>query len=124
MSNRWIIPIIQGAASAIPFGLLGGFGSGDSILPWLGMFAGSAAWVLVVRWGISRGWWLVEHEEGAPISAYLSILGVTAASSRADVQRAFRERAKRHHPDAGGDAAEFRELVEAREHVLDELANG
>ena len=67
MSNRWIIPITQGAASAIPFELLGGFGpTGDhSILPWLGMFAGWRRWVLVARWGIRRGWWLVEHEDGA-----------------------------------------------------------
>ena len=63
MSNR-CIPLTLCAATAIPFGLLGGFGStGDhSILPWGGMFAGWAAWVLVARWGISRGWWLVAHE--------------------------------------------------------------
>ena len=41
MSNRWI-PLTLGAATAIPFGLLGGFGpTGDhSILPWLGIVAG------------------------------------------------------------------------------------
>jgi hypothetical protein len=39
------------------------------------------------------------------------------------VQRAFRERAKRHHPDAGGDAKQFRDLVEAKERVLDDLAS-
>ena len=47
MSNRWI-PLTLGAATAIPFGLLGGFGpTGDhSILPWLGMVAGWGAWML------------------------------------------------------------------------------
>jgi curved DNA-binding protein CbpA len=51
-----------------------------------------------------------------------AVLGLKSASSRVDVQRAFRERAKCHHPDAGDDAAKFRELVEAKERALDELA--
>jgi hypothetical protein len=44
MSNR-CIPITLCAATAIPFGLLGGFGpTGDhSIVPWLGFLAGWGA---------------------------------------------------------------------------------
>ena len=34
--------------------------------------------------------------------------------------RAYRKRAKRYHPDHGGNAANFRELVEAKERVLED----
>ena len=121
MSNRFI-PITLGAATAIPFGLLGGFGPiGDhSIVPWLGFLAGWAAWVLVARWGIRRGWWLVAHEDSSSLSAYLRVLGLSTTATRADVKHAFREQARKHHPDAGGDAAKFRVLVEAKERVLAE----
>ena len=121
MSGDRIIPITLTAATAIPFGRLGGFGStGDhSILPWLGMFICWGASILVAREGIRRGWWLVAQEDGAPFSAYLRVLGLTSTATRADVQHAFRQRARQHHPDAGGDAAKFRELVEAKEHLLE-----
>jgi hypothetical protein len=122
MSDTWTIPITLGAATAIPFGLLGGFGpTGDqSIVPWLGMVAGWGAWMLIAREGIRRGWWLVTHEEGAPMSAYLAVLGLKPTCTRSDVVRAYRKRAKRFHPDHGGDAAKFRDLVEAKERVLAE----
>jgi hypothetical protein len=100
MSDRWLLPTLT-AATAIPFGLLGGFGAtGDhSILPWGGMFAGWAAWVLVARWGISRGWWLLAHEDSSSMSAYLRVLGRRPTATRAEVQRAFRKQARRYHPD-------------------------
>jgi curved DNA-binding protein len=63
----------------------------------------------------------VVHEAGSA-SPYLAILGLKSASSREDVKRAFRQQARQHHPDAGGDAAKFREIVEAKEHMLDVLA--
>ena len=123
MSDRWLLATLS-AATATPFGLLGGFGpTGDhSILPWLGMLAGWGAWVLFARWGISRGWWLVAHGDSSSMPAYLAVLGLKPTATRADVQRAFRKQARQHHPDAGGDAAKFRDLVEAKERVLDELA--
>ena len=121
MSNR-CIPITLCAATAIPFGLLGGFGpTGDhSIVPWLGFLAGWGAWILIAREGIQRGWWLVVREDGAPMSAYLRVLGLKPTATSADVKNAFRKRAKRHHPDHCGDAAKFRELAEAKERVLAE----
>ena len=124
MRPPWLT-ITQGAATATPFGLLGGFGpTGDrSILPWLGMLAGWAAWMLIARWGISRGWWLVVHEESCSMSPHLRLLGLKPTCTRADVVRAYRKRAKRHHPDHGSDAAKFRVLVEAKDRVLDELAS-
>lgn len=122
MSNRWI-PLTLGAATMIPYGALGGFGPGDSVLPWLGMFAGCAVWVLIARAGVRRGWWLVAHEDDSSVSPYLKLLGLKSTATRADVKTAYRERAKRCHPDAGGDAANFRELVDAKERVLEELAS-
>ena len=126
MSGDRIIPITLTAATAIPFSLLGGFGStGDhSILPWLGMFAGWGASLLIAREGIRRGWWPVAHEDGKPMSAYLRVLGLKPTCTRADVVRAYRKRALRYHPDRGGDAAKFRRLVEAKERVLAEWCSG
>ena len=121
MSGDRFIPITLGAATAIPFGLLGGFGPiGDhSIVPWLGFLVGWGAWMLVARWSIRRGWWLVAREDGAPMSAYLRVLGLKPTCTRADVVRAYRKRAMRYHPDHGGDAAKFRRLVEAKDKVLE-----
>jgi curved DNA-binding protein len=45
-------------------------------------------------------------------------------ATRADVKHAFRKQARKHHPDTGGDAAKFRELVEAKERVLAEWCSG
>ena len=87
------------------------------------MLAGWLAWVAVARWGISRGWWRVTHEDSSSVSPYLKLLGLKPTCTRADVKRAFRKRARQYHPDTGGDAAKFRELVEAKEHVLDGLAS-
>jgi curved DNA-binding protein len=41
------------------------------------------------------------------------VLGVDAAATPAEVRQAFREAAKRAHPDAGGDDGAFRQVVEA-----------
>ena len=57
------------------------------------------------------------------MSPYFKLLGLMPTCARADVVRAYRKRAKRYHPDHGGDAAKFRDLVEAKERVLDELAS-
>ena len=56
------------------------------------------------------------------MSPYLRLLGLKPTCTRADGVRAYRKRAKRYHPDAGGNVVQFRELVEAKERVLDELA--
>lgn len=47
-------------------------------------------------------------------------LGVDPDADPEAIRRAYRERAKRHHPDAGGDAGEFRRLTTARDVLLDE----
>jgi hypothetical protein len=57
----------------------------------------------------------------APIASNgddLRALGLESSATVIDVKRAFRERAKKTHPDMGGDAAQFRALVERYERVM------
>ncbi len=56
-------------------------------------------------------------EEGAPLDAAeaLELLGVTATASRAEIERAFRERSRTCHPDKVAHLdAEFQELAERK----------
>ncbi len=48
------------------------------------------------------------------------ILGVEKSASQADIKKAFRAAAKKHHPDKGGDAEEFKKINEAYEVLGDE----
>src|SRR5438552_2822401 len=47
-------------------------------------------------------------------------LGVNADATADEIRRAYRAMAKQAHPDAGGDADEFRLLLEAYEVLADE----
>jgi len=49
------------------------------------------------------------------------VLGVTSAATPAEVRQAFREAAKRAHPDAGGDEGAFRQVVQAFHRLQDPL---
>ena len=51
-------------------------------------------------------------------SAARAVLGLAPGTSRADIDIAFRRLAKATHPDHGGSAAAFRELVAARRTAL------
>src|SRR5271165_657966 len=44
-----------------------------------------------------------------------SILGVRAGASMEEIQRAFRDKSRKHHPDLGGDEWAFRMVVRAYE---------
>ncbi len=44
----------------------------------------------------------------------LRLLDLAPGSSDDQIESAFRKAARRHHPDVGGDAAKFRQLVDAR----------
>jgi len=46
---------------------------------------------------------------------YYQILGVSRDSSQADIKRAFKKLASKHHPDKGGDENEFKKVQEAYE---------
>ena len=44
---------------------------------------------------------------------YYDVLGVNEQSTSADITKAFKDLAKKHHPDRGGDESKFKEINEA-----------
>ena len=46
---------------------------------------------------------------------YYKTLGVPRTATADEIKKAFRKLARKHHPDAGGDEAKFKELNEAYE---------
>jgi molecular chaperone DnaJ len=55
----------------------------------------------------------------APTANYYDILGVKKDASAADIKKAFRKLARKHHPDTGGDEEKFKELNSAYEVLSD-----
>jgi hypothetical protein len=53
-----------------------------------------------------------------PIDQAFVILGISPPASREQITKAFRKKALEHHPDHGGDPAQFRGLCEARDQAL------
>jgi curved DNA-binding protein len=51
---------------------------------------------------------------------FYNILGVNKQSSKAEIKKAFRTAAKKHHPDKGGDAEQFKKINEAYEVLSDD----
>lgn len=51
---------------------------------------------------------------------YYKILGVSRDADADTIKKAFRKLARKHHPDAGGDEAKFKEINEAYEVLSDE----
>jgi len=51
---------------------------------------------------------------------YYDILGVSKNASKAEIKKAFRAKAKKHHPDKGGDEAAFKKINEAYSVLSDE----
>jgi hypothetical protein len=52
------------------------------------------------------------------LRGHAKLLGIEPSAGRAQVITAFREKVKTAHPDAGGDPAVFRLLIEARDAML------
>ncbi len=46
---------------------------------------------------------------------YYDILGVKKGATKAEIKKAFRDKAKKHHPDKGGSEAKFKKINEAYE---------
>jgi len=46
---------------------------------------------------------------------YYEVLGVDEKATSADITKAFKDLAKKHHPDRGGDEAKFKEINEAHD---------
>jgi curved DNA-binding protein len=51
------------------------------------------------------------------------VLGVSSASTPAEVRKAFRAAAKRAHPDSGGDEGSFRQVMDAYQRLQDPLSD-
>jgi DnaJ-class molecular chaperone len=50
---------------------------------------------------------------------YYSILGVDRSADQNQIKKAYRELVKKHHPDQGGDAEQFKQINEAYETLKD-----
>lgn len=50
---------------------------------------------------------------------YYSILGIDKTATDADIKRAYRKLASKHHPDRGGDADQFKQIQEAYDVLSD-----
>jgi hypothetical protein len=53
-----------------------------------------------------------------PLAEAMALFGVPCDFTKEDVLAAFRRKAKEAHPDVGGTAEMFRNLVEARDRLL------
>jgi molecular chaperone DnaJ len=51
---------------------------------------------------------------------YYKILGVSKEADKEEIRKAYKELAKEHHPDRGGDADKFKEINEAHEILSDD----
>jgi DnaJ-domain-containing protein 1 len=56
---------------------------------------------------------LLHRLEVAPYASSLEVLGLTPPVTRNEIQTAYRDLAKLHHPDRGGDAKQFAKATDA-----------
>jgi len=51
---------------------------------------------------------------------FYEVLGVSKSASKSEIKKAFREKAKKYHPDKGGDEKKFKKINEAYEVLSDD----
>jgi len=56
---------------------------------------------------------------GQDMSDYYELLGVGHKASHLEIQKAYREKARKHHPDKGGDIRVFQKIQQAYEVLSD-----
>ena len=63
------------------------------------------------------------RHQGGNVARYRTLLGIAngASLNRESILTAFKQKAKEHHPDSGGDPELFREIVEARDKLLERV---
>jgi len=52
------------------------------------------------------------------------VLGIQKSATREEIDKAYREKAKKYHPDAGGDTWAFQQVQEAYERLIGEVPDG
>ena len=70
----------------------------------------------IAEWDELSAW--VEERIQQQHQAEYSLLGIEPGASKRDVKNAYRRKARKLHPDAGGDEAAFKQLYEAYRRVL------
>ena len=85
----------------------------------IAVLSGTGLWPAIIR-GIRelRGEHVEEPEPSAPpknqdIEIYFKLLGISPSAPWEEIERAYRTKAKIHHPDHGGDGDTMRALNEA-----------
>ena len=65
------------------------------------------------------------REQNGSLARYRGVLGLQGGVrlSREGVLAAFKQKAKEHHPDSGGDPDVFRDIVEARDKLLEQIGS-
>jgi DnaJ-domain-containing protein 1 len=86
----------------------------------IGLLSGTDLWPRIIR-GLRelRGDALPPEpaRRGEDLDVSYKLLGVSPSSRWEDVERAYRQKAKIHHPDRGGDEDAMRALNEAYERI-------
>lgn len=80
----------------------------------VGVLSMTGLWPMIMR-GLRelRGDSVPAHDAPETVDLCYKILGVSSSASWSEVQKAYRRKAKIHHPDLGGDEDAMRALNEA-----------